>query len=79
MLQVPERGQNIMEMHFLMLFRGQNAQILLFRRETAPQNAKCFSPDTWICGTWFSGIQGERGPLAPRSRGHAKLKMPDLA
>ena len=25
MLQVPEGGQNIMEMHFLMLFRGQNA------------------------------------------------------
>ena len=44
--KVPEGGQNIMEMHFLMLFRGQNAQILLFRRKTAPQNAKIFSPDT---------------------------------
>ena len=43
---MPEGGQNIMEMHFLMLFRGQNAQILLFRRKTAPQNAKNFSPDT---------------------------------
>ena len=44
--KVPEGGQNIMEMHFLMLFRGQNAQILLFWRKTAPQNAKIFSPDT---------------------------------